>query len=133
MDAPHRAPVGPKGARKIPALTAGIHTIALTGVAQNCTPSAANPNDALVRGAATTKISLVLRCVASGVLVTVTTVGIDADSNGYAVAVDGAAAADIRSEEHTSELQSQSNLVCRLLLEKKKIYKRAHRSVHYPS
>src|SRR3989475_8210768 len=27
---------------------------------------------------------------------------------------------DIRSEEHTSELQSQSNLVCRLLLEKKK-------------
>src|SRR2546430_13193512 len=28
--------------------------------------------------------------------------------------------AEPRSEEHTSELQSQSNLVCRLLLEKKK-------------
>src|SRR5688572_31618681 len=28
---------------------------------------------------------------------------------------------DVRSEEHTSELQSQSNLVCRLLLEKKKV------------
>src|SRR2546430_10765566 len=28
-----------------------------------------------------------------------------------------------RSEEHTSELQSQSNLVCRLLLEKKKIHR----------
>src|SRR2546430_10087446 len=28
-------------------------------------------------------------------------------------------AVDQRSEEHTSELQSQSNLVCRLLLEKK--------------
>src|SRR2546430_4052217 len=28
--------------------------------------------------------------------------------------------AEERSEEHTSELQSQSNLVCRLLLEKKK-------------
>src|SRR2546430_8627090 len=28
----------------------------------------------------------------------------------------------LRSEEHTSELQSQSNLVCRLLLEKKKIH-----------
>src|SRR5688572_31376432 len=27
---------------------------------------------------------------------------------------------EFRSEEHTSELQSQSNLVCRLLLEKKK-------------
>src|SRR2546430_6957652 len=33
---------------------------------------------------------------------------------------------DYRSEEHTSELQSQSNLVCRLLLEKKK--KRNHLS-----
>src|SRR2546430_9920742 len=30
-----------------------------------------------------------------------------------------AAAQPVRSEEHTSELQSQSNLVCRLLLEKK--------------
>src|SRR2546430_12360770 len=28
---------------------------------------------------------------------------------------------ELRSEEHTSELQSQSNLVCRLLLEKKKL------------
>src|SRR5438093_10279070 len=28
----------------------------------------------------------------------------------------------LRSEEHTSELQSLTNLVCRLLLEKKKIY-----------
>src|SRR2546430_11042429 len=31
--------------------------------------------------------------------------------------------AEPRSEEHTSELQSQSNLVCRLLLEKKNINK----------
>src|SRR5688572_32257198 len=35
-------------------------------------------------------------------------------------AVDHARPACGRSEEHTSELQSQSNLVCRLLLEKKK-------------
>src|SRR2546430_11759815 len=32
----------------------------------------------------------------------------------------GMRSAECRSEEHTSELQSQSNLVCRLLLEKKK-------------
>src|SRR2546427_5830678 len=32
----------------------------------------------------------------------------------------GVASVTSRSEEHTSELQSQSNLVCRLLLEKKK-------------
>src|SRR5256885_8439021 len=36
-------------------------------------------------------------------------------------ALGGARAAPGRSEEHTSELQSPCNLVCRLLLEKKKI------------
>src|SRR5205085_5037031 len=35
-----------------------------------------------------------------------------------------------RSEEHTSELQSQSNLVCRLLLEKKKTTQRIPAHVH---
>src|SRR3989475_6293388 len=41
------------------------------------------------------------------------------DATGYARGV--------RSEEHTSELQSQSNLVCRLLLEKKKKHKKMKR------
>src|SRR2546430_6840302 len=36
-----------------------------------------------------------------------------------------------RSEEHTSELQSQSNLVCRLLLEKKKKYTSPITSEHH--
>src|SRR2546430_12355688 len=35
--------------------------------------------------------------------------------------------AGLRSEEHTSELQSQSNLVCRLLLEKKTLVSHALR------
>src|SRR2546430_3944855 len=35
-----------------------------------------------------------------------------------------------RSEEHTSELQSQSNLVCRLLLEKKKKNRTKSESKH---
>src|SRR2546427_7740690 len=34
----------------------------------------------------------------------------------------------VRSEEHTSELQSQSNLVCRLLLEKKKKKAQTHKT-----
>src|SRR2546430_3417229 len=38
---------------------------------------------------------------------------------------------DLRSEEHTSELHSQSNLVCRLLLEKKK--KQISTLTHYAS
>src|SRR2546430_12624232 len=40
----------------------------------------------------------------------------------------------VRSEEHTSELQSQSNLVCRLLLEKKKTHHSltARRQLQHP-
>src|SRR5256885_12185669 len=37
---------------------------------------------------------------------------------------------DLRSEEHTSELQSPCNLVCRLLLEKKKNRRRLHPPHH---
>src|SRR2546430_8868012 len=40
---------------------------------------------------------------------------------------DSIACGEVRSEEHTSELQSQSNLVCRLLLEKKKRRRRPRR------
>src|SRR2546427_8092114 len=43
----------------------------------------------------------------------------------------GERAADVeRSEEHTSELQSQSNLVCRLLLEKKKEKQNRYNPLH---
>src|SRR2546430_8449998 len=38
--------------------------------------------------------------------------------------------APLRSEEHTSELQSQSNLVCRLLLEKKKKQKQSRTHIY---
>src|SRR5690625_7115901 len=45
-----------------------------------------------------------------------------ADADGQIGGRDGAgeAVVDLRSEEHTSELQSRGHLVCRLLLEKKK-------------
>src|SRR2546421_11129523 len=39
----------------------------------------------------------------------------------YLIASCSTRSATLRSEEHTSELQSRSDLVCRLLLEKKKI------------
>src|SRR3712207_8442650 len=46
-------------------------------------------------------------------------VGLD-DGDAAAEALDVDAVGDLRSEEHTSELQSRQYLVCRLLLEKKK-------------
>src|SRR3712207_7217432 len=47
---------------------------------------------------------------------------------------DRAAAAPhlLRSEEHTSELQSRQYLVCRLLLEKKKNQNPPHSDLHHP-
>src|SRR5256886_4988517 len=59
----------------------------------------------------------------AGALTARHTSGIKEDSMGPSMELDYILArehqADLRSEEHTSELQSQSNLVCRLLLEKK--------------
>src|SRR5260370_21723141 len=49
--------------------------------------------------------------------------------NAWASGAAGARPRDTRSEEHTSELQSHLNLVCRLLLEKKKKYKTARREL----
>src|SRR5436853_5494324 len=45
---------------------------------------------------------------------------LDPGAVGRAVAGQGAVLSTLRSEEHTSELQSLRHLVCRLLLEKKK-------------
>src|SRR5207249_7689590 len=44
----------------------------------------------------------------------------DGDLDIYTMRIDGKHRVDVRSEEHTSELQSRFDLVCRLLLEKKK-------------
>src|SRR2546430_9195998 len=61
--------------------------------------------------------SLSLSREASNNRITISTVGLGQDVNrAYLEKI----ATFARSEEHTSELQSQSNLVCRLLLEKKK-------------
>src|SRR2546426_4810308 len=46
---------------------------------------------------------------------------------------DGRRHAPIRSEEHTSELQSPCNLVCRLLLEKKKKNKAKNNTAQLPN
>src|SRR5690606_40421509 len=46
--------------------------------------------------------------------------GVKRVAGGDRVSVAGQPAGGCRSEEHTSELQSRENLVCRLLLEKKK-------------
>src|SRR5688500_19183337 len=68
-------------------------------------------------GLAPLSVTVACSCVAKAVLMTACC-GVPAVALRFAgVAV---AARKLRSEEHTSELQSPCNLVCRLLLEKKK-------------
>src|SRR5688572_31532009 len=56
--------------------------------------------------------------------------GTQSSAGGPWAAATGRCAAS-RSEEHTSELQSQSNLVCRLLLEKKKNITKFKQTISY--
>src|SRR2546430_6076788 len=59
--------------------------------------------------------------------------GVRAARRGSVIGFAGAAPSAVRkprSEEHTSELQSQSNLVCRLLLEKKNTTTSSEASPH---
>src|SRR5260370_27526548 len=58
-----------------------------------------------------------------------TTVNSGSDRKKVGVAVRDREAPFFRSEEHTSELQSHLNLVCRLLLEKKKIIQSHHSTI----
>src|SRR2546429_6649142 len=60
----------------------------------------------------------------------------DVDRSGLVVALDfgglvGFDFVEVRSEEHTSELQSRLHLVCRLLLEKKKKIFHIYTNVYY--
>src|SRR5256885_13263845 len=53
-----------------------------------------------------------------------------AEGDGVRVHQEALGAGEARSEEHTSELQSPCNLVCRLLLETKNKYARGLRRLH---
>src|SRR5690606_40949114 len=56
----------------------------------------------------------------TAITITVTTITIVCNRCEYNSSLRRTHRQDLRSEEHTSELQSRENLVCRLLLEKKK-------------
>src|SRR2546427_6723063 len=79
------------------------------------------PYTTLFRSAATVRVRLEIAEVKEEVTVSASLLSSpSAQINADAINIDQDFLRN-RSEEHTSELQSQSNIVCRLLLEKKKI------------
>src|SRR2546430_9857899 len=81
------------------------------------------PYTTLFRSGSSTNTYSGTTAIATGVTLQVGTGGTFASMSAGNITDDGTFSLNRtgnRSEEHTSELQSQSNLVCRLLLEKKK-------------
>src|SRR5258708_18663182 len=75
-----------------------------------------------------------IKLIASGKVLTgfhiMRAMALGADTCNCARAMMMALGCIMRSEEHTSELQSPDHLVCRLLLEKKKQKTKSHHTVH---
>jgi len=92
IDAEDPEPLGALGSLIVTRLTPGPHTVALSGVAANCTVTGENPRAVVVTVGDVTPMSFDVTCVAvAGVLVVrATTTGIDLD-DGFVVEVTGKA------------------------------------------
>src|SRR5712664_1887637 len=86
--------IATNGSVTLTALAEGAHTVALSGVAANCTVSGSNPQTVTVPGGTTAQAPFSLSCAQTGsgsgsLTVTTTTTGSNAPANGYTVTVDG--------------------------------------------
>src|SRR5205809_1003519 len=83
--------VATSGSVTFTGLSAGSHSVALSGVAGNCTVSGANPQTVTVPSGGTASTTFALSCAATtgNLTVTSTTTGSNLDPDGYTVTVDG--------------------------------------------
>src|SRR3989454_4097135 len=102
-------PVGTSGSVTFDSLVSGPHRVELAGLAENCTVIGANPQTDSVPAGDTARAAFAVSCAS------VRIIGLGQIQDAWTPP-----SWWDRSEEHTSELQSPCNLVCRLLLEKKK-------------
>ncbi|MGH2375579.1 MAG: Ig-like domain-containing protein [bacterium] len=93
VDGELRGPVGPVDAVTIPDLATGAHTVALGGVAVNCTVNGDAAPAVMVTAGDTVQVAFEVGCapMSGSVHVTVATSGLDLDPDGFAVALDGGA------------------------------------------
>jgi len=86
--------VATNGSVTFTGLSAGSHSVALSGVAANCSVSGANPQTATVPAGGTATASFTVSCAATGggtgsVTVSTSTTGSNLDPDGYTVTIDG--------------------------------------------
>jgi hypothetical protein len=91
MDAEPAQPIAPTGSYRSTNVAPGNHTVALDGVAGNCTVGGENPRTVSVVAGRITTVALEVTCQAtSGTLqITTTTTGPSPDADGYTILLDG--------------------------------------------
>ncbi len=89
LDGGQPQPVPVNGSVVFPGVPTGAHLLALNGVASNCVVIGGISRSATVTGGDTTNVAFAVACVATGVRITTATTGLDLDSDGYAIGVDG--------------------------------------------
>ncbi|MGZ8391973.1 MAG: hypothetical protein ACXWWK_03940 [Gemmatimonadales bacterium] len=121
LDGSDRGAIGVSATSSLTGLTAGPHSIGLTGLAGNCQISGENPRAVSVPAGGTAQVAFAVSCAAPGAttgnleIVTITT-GPSQDANGYLISVDGGAGQPIGTNDdvtlsnisavlHTVELQ----------------------------
>jgi len=87
-------PVATNGSVTFTGLATGNHSVALSGAAQNCTASGANPQSGTVTAGGMTAVTFSLSCTPIGsgsgdLTVTTSTTGYNFDPDGYTVTIDG--------------------------------------------
>src|SRR5439155_7558 len=87
-------PVATNGSVTFTGLATGNHSVALSGAAQNCTVSGANPQSGTVMAGGMTSVTFSLSCApigsgSGGLTVTTSTTGYNLDPDGYTVTIDG--------------------------------------------
>ena len=88
VDGVDSLPLEPTGTSRID-LPAGLHTLRLLGMAEHCSVSPGTSLDVAVPSQDTTSVAFEVTCSVTGVRITVRTTGLDFDTDGYRVEVDG--------------------------------------------
>jgi Domain of unknown function (DUF1929) len=91
IDGANAAPIGVSAQVDLDNVSPAVHTIALSGVATNCTLQGTNSRSISVASGVMAEVSFVISCSATtgSIRVSATTAGADLDGNGYSLTLDG--------------------------------------------
>ncbi len=93
VDGGTAAPIGANTSLDVTRLSAGPHTVALSGLAANCAVVGDNPRTVTVATGAIVPVDFVISCraVTGAIFATITTTGVELDPDGYTIQLDGGA------------------------------------------